>query len=349
VLLFSVSVTAIGGLFCGPALGFSAAHRTLTDSPRAGARTVAGQTSPKMRNALLTAQIALAVVLTIAAGLLVRTFQGLLHAERGFQIDHVLTFELSLPPAKYTDPDRMAELYSRALATLKTLPGVPAAGFVHAVPLGGAPDGTAIRAPGRTPKPNEQAYVNYMFPSPGYFATVRTPLLQGRDFDNSDTLNSPPVTVVNRAMAEALWPDQSAIGKQVGVSAIKYPVRTVIGIVANVKQTSLREEPTPEMYVPFTQNEIKAWPPMSAMQVALRTMGDPAADDGGDRQGAALSRCGLAARQSVDARHARAGVGEPAAIRMLLMIACGLLAMALLAGYLPARRAAQLDPATSLR
>jgi predicted permease len=243
----------------------------------------------------------------------------------------VLTFELSLPLAKYPDPDRMAKLYSRVLATLKTLPGVQAAGLVHAVPMGGAPDATAIRVPGRAPKPNEQPYANYMFTSPGYFAAVRTPLLQGRDFDDSDTLNSPPVTVVNRAMAEALWPGQNAVGKQVGVGAIKYSVRTVIGIVANVKQTSLREEPAPEMYVPFTQNEIKVWPPMGTMQVAVRTMGDPAQMTTAIGKAMHLVDADLPlAKVSTLNTLVHASLGQ-SRFAMLLMISFGLLAMVLAA------------------
>jgi putative ABC transport system permease protein len=219
--------------------------------------------------------VALALVLAIAGGLLSRTFYGLLSADGGFQVERVLTFEISLPPAKYPDPELMARLYRRALQTLQTVPGIESAGMVHAVPMGGAPDATVIRIPGRTQTPGQQPYVNYMFASPGYFATVRTPLLRGRDFLDSDSLDSTPVTIVNRAMADALWPGEDAVGKQVGVAATRYPLRTIIGVVANVKQSSLREKTAPQMYVPYSQNEIKNWPPMQTMQVAMRSTGDP--------------------------------------------------------------------------
>ena len=178
----------------------------------------------------------------------------------------------------------MTLVYTRALHTLQSLPGVLSAGMVHAVPMGGAPDSTGIRVPGRTPKQNEQPYANYMFTSPGYFASVRTPLLRGRDFSDSDTLASMPVTIVNKTMANALWPRQQAVGKQVGVQLTKYPVRTVIGVVADVKQNSLREETAPQMYVPFTQNEIKIWPSERTMQVALRAVGDPTTMTGSIRE-----------------------------------------------------------------
>jgi predicted permease len=123
-----------------------------------------------------------------------------------------------------------------------------------------------------------------MFASPGYFDAVRTPLLRGREFVDTDTLDSMRVAIVNRAMADALWPGENAVGKQVGVGLTKYPVRTVIGVVANVKQSSLREKPAPQMYVPYSQNEIKTWPPMRTMQVALRTAADPAQMTAGVRK-----------------------------------------------------------------
>jgi predicted permease len=115
-----------------------------------------------------------------------------------------------------------------------------------------------------------------MVSSPGYFAAVRTPLLRGRDFLASDTLDSPPVAIVNRAMADALWPGQNAIGHQVAPAGTLYPLCSVIGVVANVKQVSLREKIGPHMYVPVSQHIARPWPPIQTMQVALRTVADPA-------------------------------------------------------------------------
>jgi len=275
VFVFCAGITLLTGLIFGFAPAVGLADTNLAHALKTGSRTLAAHVSARVRSGLVIGQVALALVLIVAAGLLLRTFRGLLAADRGFKVEHVLTFEISLPAAKYPDPDKMARLYSRTLHTLQTVPGVQSAGLVHAVPMGGVPDSTVIRVPGFTPRPDEQPYANYMFASPGYFATVRTPLLQGRDFTAGDTLDSMPVTIVNRAMAEALWPDGNAVGKHVGVASTKFPVRTIIGVVANVKQNSLREDAAPEMYVPYTQNEIKVWPPMQTMQVALRTAADP--------------------------------------------------------------------------
>lgn len=276
ILAFCFGLTCLAGVLFGSAPSLQAARQTLVTSLRVGTRVIGSGFSQKLRQGLLIGQIALAFVLVMGAGLLARTFYNLIQNDRGFQVEHVLTFEISLPPAKYPDPDRMSQLYSRALHAWASLPGVASVGLVHAVPMGGAPDSTMIRVPGRTPRPDEQLYANYMLTSPGYFGAVRTPLLRGRDFRDSDTLASAPVTIVNRTMANALWPGQDPVGKQVAPASTRYPLCTVIGVVADVKQSSLREETPPQMYVPFTQNEIKIWPPMQTMQVALRTAADPA-------------------------------------------------------------------------
>jgi predicted permease len=270
-----IGIMLLTGMLVGLAPAIGAVRATLADSLKSGLRIAGAQLSPSLRYALLIGQVALTLVLAISAGLLARTFYSLLSADGGFKADRVLTFELSLPPAKYSTPDRMAQLYRQALQTLQALPVIESAGMVHAVPMGGAPDATVIRIAGRTSLPGQQPYANYMFSSPGYFAAVHTPLLRGRDFLDSDTLDSAPVTIVNQAMADALWPGDDAVGKQVGVATIRYPLRTVIGVVANVKQSSLRETTAPQMYVPYSQNEIKTWPPMQTMQVALRTIADP--------------------------------------------------------------------------
>jgi len=115
------------------------------------------------------------------------------------------------------------------------------------------------------------ACANYSFASPGYFATIGTPLLHGQDFNNADTLNSVPVTIITSGMAKKYFHSDDPIGKQVGIGSPKIPLRMIVGVVADIKHASLREEPDPEMFVPFTQNEIKTWPSMQAMQFAVRT------------------------------------------------------------------------------
>ncbi|HZS47614.1 MAG TPA: FtsX-like permease family protein, partial [Blastocatellia bacterium] len=135
---------------------------------------------------------------------------------------------------------------------------------------------SVIRIPGHPPANAQQPpYANYSFASAGYFSAVGTPILEGRDFSATDTLESTHVTIINKAMAKKFWPGEDPIGRQVGVNTVKWPVRTIIGIVGDIKHSSLREDPTPEMFVPYTQNEIKVWPSMQSLQVAVRTKADP--------------------------------------------------------------------------
>jgi predicted permease len=277
VFVFALAITFAAGILFGlaPALGASASN--LAASLNAGGvRAGSGPSNARLRNALLVSEVALALVLTIAAGLLVRTFYRLLRVDGGFQAARVMTFEISLPEARFgSDKDRMARFYHAALEKLQALPAVEAVGIGEIVPLGGAGESTGIRIPGATPaRKGERRYANFTIVSPGYFSAVGTTVLRGRPILESDTADSPYVALINRAMAQKYWPGDDPIGKQVGPGSARYPASMIVGVVADVKHLSLREEPAPEMYVPYTQ---RPWPSMLSMQVAMRVKGDPAA------------------------------------------------------------------------
>jgi hypothetical protein len=117
--------------------------------------------------------------------------------------------------------------------------------------MGGSTDSTVLRVPDHPPRnENDQPFANYSFASPEYFSAIGSPLLRGRDFLASDTAESRRVTIINSAMAAKYWPGQDPIGREVGVKDPRWPTRTIVGIVANIKHGSLREAPDPEMYVP---------------------------------------------------------------------------------------------------
>jgi predicted permease len=278
VITFAVGLTLATGLLFGLAPAMGATRMNIVEALKAGGQRSGGSaTAPKMRNALIIVQVAMAMVLVIATGLLVRTFYSMLRSDAGFDATRVVTFELPLPTPKYADTANMAELYRQVLLRLQSIPSVRGAGFASVVPMGGAPDGTVIRMPEHPPANRaERPFANYSFISPGYFAAIGAPLLRGRDINAADTLNSVPVTIVNAAMARKFFPGEDPIGKQVGVGMTRIPMRTIIGVVANTKQASLREQPAPEMFVPATQNEIKVWPSMQTMQFAVRTRIDDA-------------------------------------------------------------------------
>jgi len=277
VAAFALTLTLATGLLFGLAPALGATRLNLVDSLKdGGQRNIGGSHAPRIRNGLLILQMALSLVLVVAAGLLLRTFYVMVHANMGFDATRVATFELPLPTsARYSDPNPMAQTYGALLERLRAIPGVQAAGFASVVPMGGETDSTVLRIPGRPI--TEQAGApgaNYQFVSPGFFRATGTPLIEGRDIAAGDSLASQHVTIINRTMAQMYWPGQDPLGRQVGVGMVRIPLRTVIGVVADTKQTSLREPPSPEMYVPYTQNEIKIWPSMQTMQYALRLRGD---------------------------------------------------------------------------
>jgi predicted permease len=274
---FALGVACLTGIIFGLPPAFAATREGLIESLRERGPAAAASSS-RLRSALLVSQVALALVLVVAAGLLVRTFYSLLRSDAGFNPSRVFTFQLTLPAGKYSDVDAMARVYHAVLQRLQSAPRVQQVGFSSAVPLGGAPDNTGIRMPDRpvTRAKEFPPTANYLFATPGYFAAVGTPLLRGRDFTESDTLDSLHVTIITAAMAQRYWPGRDPLGKQVGVGLTRFPLRTIVGIVADTKHVSLSEKPIPEMYVPYTQNEIKVWPNMQTMQVALRTAQDPA-------------------------------------------------------------------------
>jgi putative ABC transport system permease protein len=145
--------------------------------------------------------VALALVLVISAGLLTRTFFSLLGADGGFNPERVLTFQLSLPALKYPDQDHIAPLLRDVLGRLRSVPGVQSAGIGETVPMGGQGESTVIRFTEHLPaNQKETPFANYTIISPGYLASVGTPLLRGRDFTDADTADSLPVAIINATM-----------------------------------------------------------------------------------------------------------------------------------------------------
>jgi putative ABC transport system permease protein len=274
VLVFALVTTLVTGILFSLAPALAATGKNLVESLKEGdRRTSSNPAAQKTRNLLLISQIALAVVLVVASGLLVRTFYRLLSVDPGFEAAHVLTFELSLPATSYPNQPRIVAVYQEVLRRLRNLPGVQAAGVTEIVPMGGATESTAIRTSDHPRDPRGPVLMaNYTMVSPGYFAAAGTPILRGREFDEADTADSVPVTVINSAMAKQLWPGQDPLGRQVAPAGAVFPLCTIVGIAADVKRVSLRESPPPEIYVPYTQ---KVWPSLLTMGVVVRAAQNP--------------------------------------------------------------------------
>ena len=277
VLLFTLALSVGSGVLFGlvPALRVSRVELQgqLKDAGRGAAGTGAlwarGQHT---RRSLVVLELALSVILLIAAGLLIRSFAGLLNTPPGFNPGNVLTLELSMSGRKYADAAAIIESYRQMWERLGRLPGVTAAGGVSALPLSRMFAWGPITVEGRTPPAGEE-FINadMRFVGGDYFRAMDIPVIEGRLFAETDTRDSPRVTIVDTRMARELWPGQSAIGKRVktGGQDSKSPWLTVIGVVGAVKQYTLDADSRIAMHFPLTQT------PVRGMNVVLRSHQDP--------------------------------------------------------------------------
>jgi putative ABC transport system permease protein len=242
---------------------------TLREGTRAGAGTAG---SHRTRNALVVAEVAFAVLLLIGAGLLLRSFDQLLSVAPGFRPERVLVFELGLPKPLYPPPQRLP-FYTHVVEGVRTLPGVSSAAMISDLPMGGTESVNSVTFEGRPkPKPGETPLVPLRRVSPGYFELMGIPLLRGRLPTEADRKGSLPVVAIAEAMARTYWPGEDPLGKRVrtGGDDTWY---TVIGVVGNVHDSTLQDDPRPELYQLPEQV-----PPNSISfmnRIVVRTTGDP--------------------------------------------------------------------------
>jgi putative ABC transport system permease protein len=270
MLWMTLAVSVFTGVFVGllPAVTASrvAPHAALQENSRG---TVGSAFRHRARASLVVAEVALAVTLTIGAGLLLRSFVSLLSVNAGFEPSHMLTWQMNLPERITTQDQRIA-FYRDFLSRMEALPGVVSIGGTSRLPLGSTGLTTAITVEGSGTPIAEWPEVQFRRAVGDYFETMGIPLVKGRTFTDADTTPAPPVCVINQTMAAKLFPGQDPIGRQLRNSQTG-PPWTVIGLIGDVKHGALDEEPQPEMYVSTYQG------PMMSPYIAMRTAGDAAA------------------------------------------------------------------------
>jgi predicted permease len=282
VLLFTLVLSIASGVIFGlvPALRLSGggSDHDLKDGPRGASGTGAmwGR-GHHTRRVLVAAELALAVVLLVCAGLLLGSFDRLQRVSPGFDARNVLTLELTMTGRNYADVTRVRETYRQLWSSLAAMPGASAAGGVSMLPLSQMFAWGPIVLEGR-PLPSGESFVNVDQRTVGgdYFAVMRIPLLKGRLFTEHDTHETPRVVVVDTQMASVLWPGEGPIGKRLrrgGMdAAADAPWLTVVGVVGRIKQYTLDERDSRmAMYHPHLQNSTRA------MNIVVRSEGDPAA------------------------------------------------------------------------
>ena len=273
IVLFTALVSILAGVLVGvaPAIaaGRSNVQRRLKDMSRGVAGGVLRQ---RLRSSLIVCEIALAVVLTIGAGLLLRSFVTLLNVDPGFRAEHLLTLQIQLPSRIGMSLDARRAFYSAMFERIKALPGVVSAGGTTRLPLGSTSVSTRVLVDGRAMSASEMPEVELRRAVADYFAAMGLPILRGRTFSSEDGPASAPVAIINQTMARRLWPSDDPIGKRFRVGTNPQSQwSTVIGVVGDLRHSSLDVEPVAEFYVWYLQG------PPTAPFIVVRTHGDPAA------------------------------------------------------------------------
>jgi putative ABC transport system permease protein len=273
VLFFTLALSLMTGIIFGlvPALHSSKTdlHETLKEGGRSGSSSAKGS----VRSALVVAEIALALVLLIGAGLLVRSFTKLQEVAPGFNPQNLLVMQLTLPGNQYREPQQIDNFFQQALERIQTLPGVQTAGVASTVPMSGNNSSGSFSIEGRTVQPGEMSpWGNRWLAGATYFQTMNIPLVQGRYFDDRDVIGAPPVAIIDESLRRKYWPDENPLGKR--ISFQRDPQgnliwREVVGVVGHVRHRGLEGESPVQYYLPNRQL------PGSGMYMVVRTANDP--------------------------------------------------------------------------
>jgi putative ABC transport system permease protein len=275
VLAFTLVVALLTGILAGlaPALHFSNPdpNEALKEGVRGGSASPGRQ---RLRALLVVTEVALALVLLVGAGLMVKGFHSLVNAYLGFDRSNVLTFRIALTESKARDQSRVRDFYTQVIEKLQALPGVESAAAVTSLPSGWSWNWTEYTAEGQPPAaPGEMRVAVWQSVTPGFFRTLRIPLLEGRLLTAQDGPDTPLVIVISQSLAHRIWPNQDPVGKRIkfGWAESSEPWKTIVGVVGDIAQSPFRRVPEPTAYFPFAQL------PLGSSALVVRTSSDPVA------------------------------------------------------------------------
>lgn len=280
---FTVLVSLASSFLFGLAPALQTAKVQLNEALREGGRGSAG-TRHKLGNLFVAAEVALSLVLLVGAGLLLKSFSNLQHVDTGFRPAHVLTLDFDLAEAKYRDYAQRTRFLEAVLQGTRALPGVENAALTGGLPLtskGGLREEVTPEGPAVTGAPPARAV--YRVISPGFFETLRVPLIRGRFFDERDREDAPLVAIVNQKAARDFWPNQDPIGRRLkfGWPDNGSPWLQVVGVTSDLKQVELSVPSRDEVYCAYLQSRDSwEWPRF----LVVRTSGDPLAAEAALRQ-----------------------------------------------------------------
>jgi predicted permease len=271
VLGFTLLISMLTGLVFGLVPALQASRPDLNEALKEGARgSTGGIGRRRVRSVLVVTEVALTQMLLIGAGLMIKSFYTLQQVNPGFNAESVLTMQVTLPPVKYAEDTQITAFYEQALNRIKALPGVQAAGAATSLPLTSNSLSRRFTIDGRSPaSSNERLVANYGAISPEYFRAMGIPLLSGRSFTDQDRDKSQQVIIINDTMRRRFWPNEDPIGKHISITAEAGVSREIVGVVSDVKNSSLDAESGLEIYEPYLQF------PWSFMAIVVRTAADP--------------------------------------------------------------------------
>jgi len=276
VLLFSAAMVVLVAVAFGLAPAWQASQPRVHETLKEGGRSsTSGAQQNRLRSALVIAETALALVLLVGAGLMMKSMYRLLQVNPGFRPERVLTMEIDLRTAQYSKPEASLAFWHQVLDRVRVLPGVEAAALGTVVPLTGDHSRADVTIEGMaTPEPGKYPHPDYHSVSAGYLDALTIPLLRGRNFAAADTKTAPPVALVNYTMAHRFWPNGDAIGKRLRFGHPEwkddFPWITVVGVVGDTKLYGLSNPSRLELYLPYEQS------PTTEMSLVLRSSVNPA-------------------------------------------------------------------------
>jgi putative ABC transport system permease protein len=271
-LAFTAGLSLLTGILFGLAPALQSTHSNIVEALKEGSLSMtAGRSRHGLRSSLVIVEMALALILLVSAGLLIRSLIRLQDVNPGFDPHKVMTASLDLPDAKYSDPKK-AEFFRELIPQLEAIPGVQSAAAVFPLPMSGDEIRTSFQIEGRPVAKSDESHTSIRAVTPNYFGTMRIPLLQGREFTERDDSKATKVLIVNQAFAQQFFPGENPIGKHIlaGIAnAGEPPMREIIGVVGNVKFEDLTTEFSPESYIPYGQLQF------GSVTIVVRSSKDP--------------------------------------------------------------------------
>jgi predicted permease len=254
ILAFSFGLSLLTGLIFGLAPALQSSKLDLNEALKEGGRQTSAGTGHRLRSAMVVSEIALAVVLLIGAGLMMKSLLRLLQTNIGFNTENLLTMTVILPPAKYTEDNQQINFNDQLRRGVQSLPGVAAAGTVNILPVNSGNttrffiDGDPVPAPGKETEANIRTV------SDDYFKTLGVPLLAGRTFDERDGPDKPGVVIIGKTIADRMFGGRDPMGMRIRYSSIQGEPDLIVGVVGDVKITGIDEALRPVLYYPFRQS-----------------------------------------------------------------------------------------------